>query len=75
MDIENLLPLTPAVFYTLPALAEGDRHGYAIMQWGSALLRGIRRCHCSGVAQADKKRAHPLRCRRTGNTNAWPDLN
>ena len=26
------LPLTPAVFFTLFALAEGDKHGYAIMQ-------------------------------------------
>jgi DNA-binding PadR family transcriptional regulator len=25
-------PLTPAVFYILLVLAEGDRHGYAIMQ-------------------------------------------
>ena len=25
-------PLTPAVFYILVALADGDRHGYAIMQ-------------------------------------------
>lgn len=25
-------PLTPAVFHILLALAEGDRHGYAIMQ-------------------------------------------
>jgi DNA-binding PadR family transcriptional regulator len=25
-------PLTPAVFYILVALAEGERHGYAIMQ-------------------------------------------
>ena len=28
----NFLPLTPAVFYILLVLAEGDRHGYAIMQ-------------------------------------------
>ncbi len=40
MDIENLLPLTPAVFYTLPALAEGDRHGYAIMQQARVLSLG-----------------------------------
>jgi DNA-binding PadR family transcriptional regulator len=26
------LPLTPAVFFTLFALAGGDKHGYAIMQ-------------------------------------------
>jgi DNA-binding PadR family transcriptional regulator len=29
---EEFLPLTPAVFHVLLALAEGERHGYAIMQ-------------------------------------------
>jgi DNA-binding PadR family transcriptional regulator len=29
---EDLLPLTPAEFQVLLALAEGERHGYAIMQ-------------------------------------------
>ncbi len=29
-DPEALLPLTPATFHTLLALADGDRHGYAI---------------------------------------------
>ena len=28
----QLLPLTPAVFFILFALAEGEKHGYAIMQ-------------------------------------------
>lgn len=31
-DIRGLLPLTPAVFYILFALAEGEKHGYAIMK-------------------------------------------
>ena len=31
-DPESLLPLTPAVFAILLALAEGDKHGYAIMK-------------------------------------------
>ncbi len=31
-DPESLLPLTPVVFHVLPALAGGERHGYAIMQ-------------------------------------------
>ena len=31
-DPANLLPLTPAVFHVLLALADGERHGYAIMQ-------------------------------------------
>jgi DNA-binding PadR family transcriptional regulator len=29
---EELLPLTPAVFHILLALADGELHGYAIMQ-------------------------------------------
>lgn len=28
----DLLPLTPAVFHILLALADGERHGYSIMQ-------------------------------------------
>jgi DNA-binding PadR family transcriptional regulator len=31
-DAESLLPLPTAAFHILVALAEGDRHGYAIMQ-------------------------------------------
>jgi DNA-binding PadR family transcriptional regulator len=32
MDPEEFLPLTPAVFHVLLALAGGERHGYAIMR-------------------------------------------
>jgi DNA-binding PadR family transcriptional regulator len=32
IDPESFLPLTPAVFHLLLALADGERHGYAIMQ-------------------------------------------
>lgn len=32
MDLPRLLPLPSAVFHILIALADGDRHGYAIMQ-------------------------------------------
>jgi DNA-binding PadR family transcriptional regulator len=32
LEPESLLPLTPAVFHVLLALAGGERHGYAIMQ-------------------------------------------
>ncbi len=39
-DLLRLLPLTPAVFYTLFSLAEGDRHGYAIMQQARLLSSG-----------------------------------
>lgn len=31
-DLRAYLPLTPAVFHILLALASGERHGYAIMQ-------------------------------------------
>ena len=31
-DQRDLLPLTPAVFFILFALADGEKHGYAIMQ-------------------------------------------
>ncbi len=31
-DVEEYLPLTPVAFEILLALAEGERHGYAIMQ-------------------------------------------
>ena len=31
-EVERLLPLTPAVFHILLALAGGERHGYGIMQ-------------------------------------------
>lgn len=31
-DPGSFLPLTPAVFHVLLALADGERHGYAIMQ-------------------------------------------
>ena len=30
--IRDLIPLTPAVFFILFALTEGEKHGYAIMQ-------------------------------------------
>jgi DNA-binding PadR family transcriptional regulator len=32
IDPESLLPLPQAAFHILVALAQGDRHGYAIMQ-------------------------------------------
>lgn len=32
LDAQSLLPLPTAAFHILVALADGDRHGYAIMQ-------------------------------------------
>ena len=39
-ELLPLLPLTPAVFYVLFALADGEKHGYAIMQEMSVLSDG-----------------------------------
>jgi DNA-binding PadR family transcriptional regulator len=39
-DSQDLLPLPPAVFHILLALAEEDRHGYAIMELVAARTRG-----------------------------------
>ena len=36
-DLQQMLPLTPAVFFVLLALVNGERHGYAIMQEVSTL--------------------------------------
>jgi len=37
---DDLLPLTPAVFHILLALADGEKHGYGIMQEVSAITKG-----------------------------------
>jgi len=39
-EAAGLLPLTPQVFQILLALADGDRHGYAIMQEVEARTEG-----------------------------------
>ncbi len=31
-DLRQMMPLTPAVFFVLFSLAEGEKHGYAIMK-------------------------------------------
>jgi DNA-binding PadR family transcriptional regulator len=40
MDPEDLLPLPQAVFHIMVSLAEGERHGYAIMQEVAARTEG-----------------------------------
>jgi len=40
LEAEKMLPLTPAVFHILLALADGERHGYAIMQEVAADTQG-----------------------------------
>jgi DNA-binding PadR family transcriptional regulator len=39
-DPEAMLPLTPAMFHILLALADGERHGYSIMQEIAAQTQG-----------------------------------
>ncbi len=38
--LEGALPLTPAVFHIMLALADGDSHGYGIMQEVDAMTAG-----------------------------------
>jgi DNA-binding PadR family transcriptional regulator len=40
VDVETLLPLPTATFHILMALADDDRHGYAVMQDVEARTRG-----------------------------------
>ena len=39
-DPEELLPLTPAVFHILLALADGERHGYGVIKGVDARTEG-----------------------------------
>jgi len=39
-EVMRLIPLTPAVFFILFALADGEKHGYAIMQETTKLSEG-----------------------------------
>ena len=68
---EALLPLTPTVFHILLALADGEKHGYAIMQevearTGGAMRLGpgtlygsIQRMLKDGLIVEAQKRAEP----------------
>ncbi len=68
---EALLPLTPAVFHILLALADGERHGYGIMQeiagrthgtmrMGPGTLYGsIKRMLADGLIEASEERPDP----------------
>ena len=70
-DPETLLPLTPAVFHIMLALADGERHGYGIMQemaartdgkvhMGPGTLYGtIKRMLADGLLEETGERADP----------------
>jgi DNA-binding PadR family transcriptional regulator len=67
-DPQALLPLTPAAFHVLVALADGDRHGYAIIgdiaartdgrvELGTGTLYGIvKRLLADGLVVESKQR-------------------
>jgi len=71
-DPADFLPLTPASAHILLALADGDRHGYAIMQevdrltdgsarMGPGTLYGtIKRMLASGLLEETEGRVDPL---------------
>lgn len=40
MRPQDMLPLTPAVFHILLALADGEKHGYSIMQEVATITQG-----------------------------------
>ncbi len=68
---QEMLPLTPAVLHILLALADGERHGYAIMQeveintngqvqMGPGTLYGtIKRMLASGLIEESAERPDP----------------
>jgi len=60
-DPQDLLPLTPAVFHILLALADGEKHGYAIMREVEEATDGalIEESHQPAAADpADKRRRY-----------------
>lgn len=71
-DVIALLPLPPATFHILLALAAGDRHGYGIIQDVEArtdgalrlspgtLYRTIQRLLEQGLIVEPKRRSNPL---------------
>ena len=70
-EIQSLLPLTPTVFHMLLALADGEKHGYGIMQAVEAETQGqmqirigslygsIRRMIEAGLIEATTERPDP----------------
>lgn len=68
---EDLLPLTPALFHILLALADGEKHGYGIMQdvervtdgqyklWPGTLYSSIKRMLAWGLIEESEDRPDP----------------
>src|ERR1700676_4339410 len=55
---EGMLPLTPAVFHILLALADGERHGYSIMQEIAANTQGKLRMAPTTLYRSIKNMVH-----------------
>src|SRR6476659_64258 len=82
-DPQTLLPLTPAMFYVLVALADGDTHGYAIMKEVERLTGGsvrlstgtlygiIKRLLAEGLIRASASRASDDARRRSYDLTAF----
>jgi hypothetical protein len=51
-DLQEMLPLSPAAFFVLFALADGEKHGYLIMQEVKVLS--------DGKLQMDRRRNYRL---------------
>ena len=70
-EVEGLLPLQPAAFHILLALADGERHGYAIIQEvasrtdgevqlsAGTLYRTIGRLLEAGLLEESRRRPSP----------------
>lgn len=70
-EVHALLPLPPATFHILIALAEGERHGYAIIQdiaartdgevklGAGTLYRSVQRMLEQGLLQESRRRPAP----------------
>ncbi|MEZ5319660.1 MAG: PadR family transcriptional regulator [Vicinamibacterales bacterium] len=84
-DPARHLPLSPAVFHLLLALADGDRHGYAIMRdveartdgvvkMGPGMLYGsIKRLLADGFIEDAPRRAHDATDERRRYYRLTPD--
>ncbi len=57
-DPETMLPLSPAVFHILLALADGERHGYSIMQEIAANTQGKLRIGPTTLYRSIKNMLH-----------------
>lgn len=70
-EVEALLPLPPMTFHILLAMADGDRHGYAVIQDVAArtngqvkisagtLYRSIQRMQEQGLIEESRRRPAP----------------